>query len=1062
MLDDPNIESGASTHRQTDVPGSFSPPSPIHEESRPTFLRPLPTPVERRVLELIKSGRIESSEPNAGREIPELSNPALYGNSVVERAQVLGSLAHDAPEVIFSDELRQEMFELERAKIALRSMEHAQPGRAFNDFRAQLGIILPSCLSLLSFELPPRTRAVLQLTTSFSLLLFDAFHDSIERPYIFLPGENEDEPHDFMSGVRKMEKILPMVMILEDSLRSLVAVSADGITDLDRNDSRRLIALLWKSLASLDREWDLSATVPKKFDLEMFMGSFCDGARQAAASIRGADLEIDEKSHMLKMLSLGCDQLEQISRKRADRTMDSEENAKMNRVAEGFRTALLDISDSIEPPEKYEDAKYLADLLEEPLRKAELAREIALDRIQFAKGQIELETINISEIIRRLPEQVLPSPPHETLILHLPEDIEITAIGNKRRIQGALSNIVSNAFHYGNVLEVTLSYDDRTNEAVISLRDDGKGVLPELLEEGSIPGRERIFDLGVTRRQHDSKNQKKGTGVGTTESLYVFQMHDGGLSVSSIREPDPMHGTTFIARFPADRVVEDRLGLSRDKFEHEIRERFGERGLLLFQAAFEESPSEIRLRAEPLTYRLISDSGDPIGALMKRFATGTLNSAVRVDIGETIFSLDDTERAKILLRDIILPIEVEQTISDLHSSELLVQQGTLLSRTMKRYDLLHEERQIALREALTHASCASDDSRALALSLEDSKGESLPHRSLEALRLASSSQLRPISLRDFHSLAHEIQVRSFSVDTCTVAEGLSGEMREELSRKLEEIMSVFEISEQSTFARLLKRSVIEETEIPLRAVSVRYPSDAEGLLLYLVEHGLLASVLRRMSDSEIREWKSLSQDVLPRAAHAVENGFYEELLDRSKKSGRARHQAETLAQLPFLGLDAYREMDRVLKSSGIEPIGQAARIRAEEAALADWRPLIDTCSRLVLETGVDEILYQRMTEPGGGWASDSIAVIVQALYVRSPLEARELLNVVADVFSRLSLQDADIGNIFSPVVAGALIDKLKELEELIFSMKQDGNRAVSDPAAALSLQHILESTKLFQ
>ncbi|MBI3312831.1 MAG: methyltransferase domain-containing protein [Candidatus Omnitrophica bacterium] len=130
----------------------------------------------------------------------------------------------------------------------------------------------------------------------------------------------------------------------------------------------------------------------------------------------------------------------------------------------------------------------------------------------------------------------------ERVALHLPEEVigirgdELSLInGFNNIIRNGLAAVSSTAGDEGKI-EVTLSSDQ--NQAVLTISDQGPGVLPELLAAGA-DGKKKLFELGAS-----SKGKERG--IGLAEAWHAVGDHGGTIEVNS----ELGKGTTFTIRLP--------------------------------------------------------------------------------------------------------------------------------------------------------------------------------------------------------------------------------------------------------------------------------------------------------------------------------------------------------------------------------------------------------------------------------------------------------------------------------------------------------------------------------
>jgi len=167
--------------------------------------------------------------------------------------------------------------------------------------------------------------------------------------------------------------------------------------------------------------------------------------------------------------------------------------------------------DFTHPPEMHQEEASLKEILE---------RVLAVQRPQFEKTNIKLETRFAADVPRVLVDRQL--------------------------VEQALMNLLVNAVEAmpgGGLLAVSLSR--RGEMAEIGIRDTGRGIPPE--------HRKRIFQLFFTTRPN-------GSGIGLASTFRTVQLHNGSIDFES----EVGRGTTFRIDLPLARPVESPVTRSRD------------------------------------------------------------------------------------------------------------------------------------------------------------------------------------------------------------------------------------------------------------------------------------------------------------------------------------------------------------------------------------------------------------------------------------------------------------------------------------------------------------------
>jgi polar amino acid transport system substrate-binding protein len=112
--------------------------------------------------------------------------------------------------------------------------------------------------------------------------------------------------------------------------------------------------------------------------------------------------------------------------------------------------------------------------------------------------------------------------------------------GNAQRIEQVVVNLVMNACQAldgpGRAIAVSTSFDPLANSVILTVRDEGAGILPEHLPY--------LVDPFFT-----TKRESGGTGLGLSISANIIKEHGGELSFASV----PGQGTTVQVALPAAR-----------------------------------------------------------------------------------------------------------------------------------------------------------------------------------------------------------------------------------------------------------------------------------------------------------------------------------------------------------------------------------------------------------------------------------------------------------------------------------------------------------------------------
>ncbi len=122
----------------------------------------------------------------------------------------------------------------------------------------------------------------------------------------------------------------------------------------------------------------------------------------------------------------------------------------------------------------------------------------------------------------------------------------VNALGNE--LQRVLINLLVNARQAtpeGGSVRVGLQLDPKTRDLILSIRDTGTGIAPEILP--------RIFEPFFSTKKGPDASGKGGTGVGLSACKEVIDAHSGRIRVES----SVGKGTAFLIRLPSIPPVAD-------------------------------------------------------------------------------------------------------------------------------------------------------------------------------------------------------------------------------------------------------------------------------------------------------------------------------------------------------------------------------------------------------------------------------------------------------------------------------------------------------------------------
>ena len=197
-----------------------------------------------------------------------------------------------------------------------------------------------------------------------------------------------------------------------------------------------------------------------------------------------------------------------------------------------------------------ENLDWIKDVVDRQSKKLARLVDDLLDASRITRGAIQLrmQPIDLAVVIARAVEAVRPLAREKGL--ELSSSIApgaLTVTGDATRLEQVVLNLLTNAVNFTeNAGHITLTAS-RDTEAVVTVKDDGIGIRPELLPH--------IFDLFVQADQTRDRSHG-GLGVGLTLVKKLVEMHGGTVTATS---DGAGKGSEFTFRIPAvAEPVEDR------------------------------------------------------------------------------------------------------------------------------------------------------------------------------------------------------------------------------------------------------------------------------------------------------------------------------------------------------------------------------------------------------------------------------------------------------------------------------------------------------------------------
>jgi len=172
-----------------------------------------------------------------------------------------------------------------------------------------------------------------------------------------------------------------------------------------------------------------------------------------------------------------------------------------------------------------------------------------LDISRIDQGRVELKftPVDVEDLLNRVVVHLQGRAEDEKkpmqIEAHLPEDRKLEIWGDYEKIVQIFNNLADNAFNYtpsNGQITLTASYDEHTDDVIISIADTGIGIAPEIADRIY----ERFFRGDET---HELVMDTPGTGLGLAIVREFVQMHRGDIWFES----EEGKGTTFYVRLPS-------------------------------------------------------------------------------------------------------------------------------------------------------------------------------------------------------------------------------------------------------------------------------------------------------------------------------------------------------------------------------------------------------------------------------------------------------------------------------------------------------------------------------
>jgi two-component system phosphate regulon sensor histidine kinase PhoR len=333
-----------------------------------------------------------------------------------------------------------------------------------------------------------------------------------------------------------------------NDFRLASAAMPDGMVILDQSDRIEWCNPKAQQHFGLDRERDSGQQITylvrhPQFAEKLQSQSYSEPLmlRQARAAALVLSVQIVPYGDRQKLvISRDITELERVETMRRDFVANvSHELRTPLTVLAGFLETLSDVK----TPEGGLLARALPLMINQASRMQHLVEDLlTLSRLETSTNPLLDERVNVPRLARSLYQDALSlSAGRHRIALNI--ESEDWLAGSEHELRSAFSNMLSNAIRYTpDGGEVVITWKRQGDQAAFAVRDSGIGVQPQHIPRLT----ERFYRVDRSRSRETG-----GTGLGLAIVKHVLNRHHGWLEIES----EPERGSTFIALFPAQRMI---------------------------------------------------------------------------------------------------------------------------------------------------------------------------------------------------------------------------------------------------------------------------------------------------------------------------------------------------------------------------------------------------------------------------------------------------------------------------------------------------------------------------
>lgn len=260
----------------------------------------------------------------------------------------------------------------------------------------------------------------------------------------------------------------------------------------------------------------------------------------------------DDRAVLTQMAQMASIALENSRLYKEIRTNDVRKDEFLATLAHELRNPLAPISNSLQVLRTTGDASLQADsraIIERQVAQLVHLVDDLLDVSRVSRGKLELRRhrVRLADVLRAAIETSRPAVDAQQHTLHLrqPTD-DVWLDADLTRLAQVFANLLNNSAKYmepGGT--ITVDANASADEVVVSVRDTGIGIAPEMLPY--------VFDMFV-QADRSLERAQGGLGIGLTLVRRLVELHNG---LVTVRSEGPGKGSEFVVRLPRVAAGED-------------------------------------------------------------------------------------------------------------------------------------------------------------------------------------------------------------------------------------------------------------------------------------------------------------------------------------------------------------------------------------------------------------------------------------------------------------------------------------------------------------------------